>query len=52
MRPDEVVLIKCHDSATDGRARISFHTAFRDPTAPVDAPARQSIELRTIAFFD
>jgi hypothetical protein len=52
MPPDEVVLIKCHDSATDGRARLSFHTAFKDPTAPADAPARQSIELRTIAFFD
>jgi hypothetical protein len=52
MTPDEVVLIKCHDTARDGRARISFHSAFVDPTAPVAAKPRQSIELRTIAFFD
>ena len=51
MQPDEVLLIKCHDSATDGRARLSFHTAFEDPTTPVDAPARESIELRTLVFF-
>jgi hypothetical protein len=52
MRPDEVLLIKCHDSATDGRARLSFHTAFEDPTTPADAPPRESIELRTLVFFD
>ncbi len=52
MTPDEVVLIKCHDTARDGRARISFHSAFVDPSAPADAPPRQSIEIRTIAFFD
>ena len=52
MTPDEVVLIKCHDTARDGRARISFHSAFVDPTAPVDAKPRQSIEVRTIAFFE
>jgi hypothetical protein len=52
MRPDEVLLIKCHDSATDGRARLSFHTAFADPNTPVDAPPRESIELRTLVFFD
>ena len=52
MTPDEVVLIKCHDTARDGRARLSFHSAFRDPTAPADAAPRQSIEIRTIAFFE
>ena len=51
MRPDEVLLIKCHDSATDGRARLSFHTAFVDPSTPADAPPRESIELRTLVFF-
>jgi hypothetical protein len=51
MRPDEVLLIKCHDSASDGRARLSFHTAFADPTTPADAPPRESIELRTLVFF-
>ena len=51
MRPDEVLLIKCHDSANDGRARLSFHSAFADPTTPTDAPPRESIELRTLVFF-
>lgn len=51
MTPEEVILIKCHDTARDGRARLSFHSAFDDPTAPADAPPRQSIEIRTIAFF-
>ena len=52
MTPDEALLIKCYDSATDGRARFTAHTAFDDPTAPADAPPRESIEARTIAFFD
>lgn len=52
MTPDEVVLIKCHDTARDGRARLSVHSAFVDPTAPPDVKPRQSIEIRTIAFFD
>ena len=51
MRPEEVLLIKCHDSASDGRARLSFHTAFEDPSAPADAPPRESIELRSLLFF-
>jgi hypothetical protein len=51
MRPDEVLLIKCHDSADDGRARLSFHSAFVDPNTPADAPPRESIELRTLVFF-
>lgn len=51
MRRDEVLLIKTYDSETDGRARFTIHTAFDDPTAPADAPARLSIESRTFAFF-
>jgi hypothetical protein len=49
-RTDEVILIRVHDSATDGRARLSFHTSFDNPLAP-DAPPRESIEVRTLAFF-
>ncbi len=30
MPPNQVVLIKCHDTARDGRARISFHSGFFD----------------------
>jgi hypothetical protein len=51
MRQDEALLIKCYDSAEDHRARFSPHTAFEDPTTPEDALPRESIELRTLAFF-
>jgi len=49
---DEAILIKCFDSETDGRARFSLHTGFDDPTTPPDAPPRESIETRTLVFFD
>jgi hypothetical protein len=52
MAREEAILIKCYDAATDGRARFSLHSAFTDPTSPADAPARESIEIRTFAFFD
>jgi hypothetical protein len=51
MQRDEVVLIKCFDALTDGTARFSAHTAFADPTTPADAPPRESIEIRTMAFW-
>jgi hypothetical protein len=51
MRTDEVVLIKCYDSAEDGRARFAAHGAFDDPTSPPNARRRESIELRTLVFF-
>jgi hypothetical protein len=51
MARDEAILIKCFDSAKDGRARFSLHSAVDDPTAPPDAPPRESIEIRTFAFF-
>ena len=50
MTPDEALLLKCYDSATDGRARFAPHTAFVDPTTPKDTPPRESIELRTLVF--
>ena len=50
MTPDEAILLKCYDSATDGRTRFGPHTAFTDPTTPADAPPRESIELRTLVF--
>jgi hypothetical protein len=50
MSPDEVLLLKCYDSANDGRARFAPHTAFTDPTTPPDAPPRESIELRALVF--
>ena len=50
MTPEGALLLKCYDSARDGRARFSPHTAFVDPGAPADAPPRQSIEIRALLF--
>ena len=52
MTREEAVLLKCYDSATDGRARFSPHTAFADPTSPANARPRESIEVRTLVFFE
>ena len=49
---DEALLIKGYDSADDGRARFSMHTAFDDPTTPEDAAPRESIEVRALVVFD
>jgi len=49
--PTEATLIKIYDSATDGRARLSAHSAFDDPTSPADAPPRRSIEIRALVFW-
>jgi hypothetical protein len=49
--PSEATLLKIYDAATDGRARLSAHTAFDDPTSAPDAPPRRSIELRSIVFW-
>lgn len=51
MRRDEALVFKVFDSEKDGRARFTPHTSFDDPTSPPDAPARQSIEARALAFF-
>jgi hypothetical protein len=50
MQPDEALLIRVHDSADDGRARLSFHTSFENPLA-AGAPPRESIEVRALVFF-
>ena len=51
MRREEALVFKVYDSAKDGRARWSAHTAFEDPTSPSNARPRESIEIRTLAFF-
>jgi len=51
MRRDEALVFKVYDSVKDGRARFTAHTSFDDPTSPPDAPPRQSIEARALAFF-
>src|SRR2546421_3623653 len=51
MRREEALVFKVYDSLQDGRARFTAHTAFDDPTAPAGARPRESIEIRTLAFF-
>ena len=51
MRRDEALVFKVYDSQQDGQARFTAHTSFVDPTSPPNAPPRQSIEARTLAFF-
>ena len=51
MRRDEALLLKCYDSAINGPARFTAHTAFDDPTAPDNAAPRESIEVRTLISY-
>lgn len=61
MTRDEVMLLKCWDSrgvdflgpkdAPSVPATFSLHSAFDDPATRPDAPDRESIEVRTVAFF-
>jgi hypothetical protein len=51
MQPNEALLLKCYDSAEDGRARFTAHSAFDDPTSPLHANPRESIEVRALVFF-
>src|SRR5580658_2593760 len=43
--PSEATLLKIYDSATDGAARLTAHTAFDDPASALEAPPRRSIEI-------
>ncbi|MHA1108631.1 MAG: CmcJ/NvfI family oxidoreductase, partial [Alphaproteobacteria bacterium] len=52
MTRDEALVFKVYDSVKDGRARFTAHTAFVDPNSPPDAAPRESIEIRSLAFFD
>ena len=51
MQRNEALVFKTFDSMKDGRARWTAHTAFDDPTSPPEALTRESIEMRTLAFF-
>ena len=51
MTPENVILLKTYESETDGRARFLGHSAFEDPNTPPNALVRESIEIRTMAFF-
>jgi len=53
MTPEEFVLFKCAESIQDGSVAVFVpHTGFSDPTTPEGTPYRQSIELRTLVFYD
>jgi hypothetical protein len=51
MSPENVLLLKTYESEKDGRARFLGHSAFDDPNTAPDAPTRESIEIRMMAFF-
>ncbi|KAK0556480.1 hypothetical protein OC846_001177 [Tilletia horrida] len=46
---DKAILLKCYDSTSDVRTP---HTAFSDPTVPLDTEPRWSIEVRAIVLTD
>ncbi len=50
MSAEEILLFKFHDS-DPSKAMRTPHTAFHDPSFP-ESRTRESIEFRTIAFFD
>ncbi len=67
MTREEALLIKQWDSAgvlarsegqrgdatdTNAPCTFSFHSAFEDPTSPLDAPDRWSIEVRCMVLYD
>ena len=51
MTLEQAIILKTYDSDSSGRARFVGHSAFEDPTSRPDAPPRESVEIRTIAFF-
>ena len=52
MTADEVLLIKGWDNLDDGRARFTPHSAFRLSETRENAPARESIEVRTLVILE
>ncbi len=51
MRRDELLIFRGYDS-DPARSRRVPHTAFDDPSAGDDAPPRESVDIRCVAFFD
>ena len=51
-KSNEVSMLKCYDSVTDGSvSRWSFHSACIDPTAPANARCRKNVVVRSFVFF-
>ena len=52
MEPGEALIFRQYDSRIeDPASRVTFHTAFNDPTSRDDAPRRCSVEARVVALF-
>ncbi len=51
MTPNEALFFKVYDSATDGTARYTLHTAFELPDQDRRTNPRHSVEMRLFAFF-
>ncbi|MCY3879089.1 MAG: CmcJ/NvfI family oxidoreductase [Rhodobacteraceae bacterium] len=52
MESDEALIFRQYDSRiVDPVSRVTFHTAFNDPTTRDDAPRRRSVEARVFAIF-
>lgn len=51
MQPEEMYAFKLYDSDAT-RPQWTGHTAIVDPETPPGAPARQSMEIRTISFIE
>lgn len=51
MQPEEVLFLKCFDTADDGRACFTGHTGFKNPQCPENYIPRESIEARTVVVF-
>ncbi len=49
MQPDEAFVFRLFDSDADA-VQWTGHSAFEDPASTPDSPARESIEIRTIAY--
>jgi len=51
MEKHELLVFTQYNSDPKATARQTFYTAFKDPTAPWDTPARESIEVRLLCVF-
>ena len=51
MRRDEALVFKVFDTDASAGVRFTAHTAFTDPTSPLDAKPRESIEMRALVFY-
>lgn len=52
MQADEALLLKCYDSSEHVPCRFTAHSAFDHPRVPPGTRPRESIEIRTLVFYD